>query len=128
MRGLVCVRRLQLGHQDPEDVEEEAEVCQDAEQPRRHVDPLHPLVRGGGQGPAQGVVGHVRAEEAVQQAGEQGEAYGEKGEWSSLFEGGGWTSTGYIFHRIKFDDGESLKRVIISIIEPQCETFKPSYR
>ncbi len=32
VRRLVGVRRLQLGHQDPEDVQEEAEVGQDAHQ------------------------------------------------------------------------------------------------
>ena len=65
--------RLEFGDQDPEDVEEEAKVGQDAEESRIHVEPLHPLVgRLCRQGPAQLVV-NVNPEDAVQDTGYQRE-------------------------------------------------------
>ena len=73
MRRFVGVRRLQLGHQDPEDVEEEAEVGQNTEQPRNHVDPLDPGLGFGRQGPTLGVVQTV-PEHGVDEAGKDGQA------------------------------------------------------
>ena len=64
---------LQLCDQDPEYVEEEAEVGQNAEQSWGHVDPLNPLLGLGRKRPTQLVV-NVDAEEAIHQARDQRKA------------------------------------------------------
>lgn len=71
MGWLIGVGRLELGDQDPEDVDEEAEVGEDAEEAWRHVDPLDPLLGLCGQRPAQLVV-NVDAEDPVDHARNQG--------------------------------------------------------
>ena len=70
--GLVGVRGPELGDEDAEDVDEEDKVGEDAEEPRRHVDPLHPLLALGGQRPAERVV-HKNPEYAVEHAGNHGQ-------------------------------------------------------
>ena len=72
--GLVGVRGPELGDEDAEDVDEEDKVGEDAEEPRRHVDPLHPLLALGGQRPTERIV-HKDPEDAVEHAGNHGQAW-----------------------------------------------------
>ena len=42
---LISMRSLKLGHEDPEDIEEEKDVAGDAEKTRKVGDPLHPHLK-----------------------------------------------------------------------------------